>query len=141
MDNNGFEGPYLMLGDPPVPIGLVDLGDGRFAFRSEVEGAVYAIGRIWGQHANAWNDNVPAGGVSRPIGVPYYSTVTAFGRTSAPTRIILQLSQNGNDFYDGPYVDVTQPGDFFLTAQVANYTVRLKSTQPAVIVATLVGKS
>lgn len=71
---------------------------------------------------------------------PGLATLSAFGRVDGPTRIVVQVSADGESWFDGPSVAVPRAGDFHLAATVGARYVRLKSERDVTAVAHIQGR-
>jgi hypothetical protein len=95
-----------------------------------------------GALGNAWNAAaVLAAGVSAAVDTLDAAFASAFGNVDAATTLTLQVSQDNAAFYDtAANIVLAGAGDFHLSLSTGAKYIRLKSSAPATITATIAAK-
>lgn len=96
-----------------------------------------------GNQANAWqNDEATGvGGTSEAFDSGGCPNITAFGHVSAACTITVQISQDGNTWYDTQLTQVLAgAGDFAISGDIGARYVRLKSSANVNATATIAAK-
>lgn len=93
-----------------------------------------------GVHGNGWNNAATgAGGVSGALDTLNLPFVSVFGTTSGASSLIVQLSQDGTNYYDSEFT-ISANGNFGNHLTSAARFVRLKSTANVTATATISAK-
>ncbi len=95
-----------------------------------------------GTHGNAWNAaSTGAGGVSNTLDTQNAPFVTAFGNVSGACTITVQVSQDGETFYDTQLAQVLAgAGNFCILGTIGARFIRLKSSADVTATATISAK-
>lgn len=99
-----------------------------------------------GTHGNAWNAAVVlANGESASVDIQYVYDILIFGNAGAATEIDFLFSQDNTNFYSNDSgnmnsITLSAAGDFAFYVPIGARYMKLRSTQPTTITATIAGK-
>jgi streptogramin lyase len=95
-----------------------------------------------GSEGNAWaNAATGAGGFSNTIETAGSAQVSVFGNVNGATTITVQVSQDGQTWYDTTLTAVAAgAGNFYIAGSIGARYVRLKSSNAVTATATIAAK-
>lgn len=94
-----------------------------------------------GIQGNVWNNaTVLAGAVSPVIDLQYTKQATVFGHIAATTNLIVQISEDGVNFYTTTNTALTANADFDIDFNMNARYVRFQSTKATTLTVTVAGK-